>query len=116
MPECKYRLCKNTFQPGGRSKKKKYCCTNHRDKERYRLRMDQQFIARNGVSKKEHQDARKKAILNCDDYMDCLNIAYRADANMNCHNCNKATTIDAWQHEPGVLINNDPYDYSMHIA
>jgi len=106
MPECKYRLCHVIFEPGGRSKKKEYCCDKHRHKERYRLKMDQQFITRECVTEKECQAAREQAILNCADYLGCLDIVYRDDGNMNCHNCSKPTTIDAWKHEPGVLICN----------
>ena len=110
MPECKYRLCHVIFEPGGKGNKKKYYCTQHRDNERYRLRMDKQFLAINGVSKEECQAAREQAILNCADYLGCLNIAYRVDGDMNCHNCSKPTTTDAWKHEPGVLI-YDGVDY-----
>ena len=102
MPECKYRLCHVKFEPSGRGKKKKYCCTQHRDKERYRLRKDKQFLAKNYVSNKDYQAARDYAALNCLLYTKCL-----FGLRMSCFGCDyKEFKKDAWKHEPGVLIYN----------
>ena len=111
MPECKYRLCHVIFESSGRGKKKKYCCTQHRDKERYRLKMDQQFLARKGVSHEEHQMAREYAALNCLHYTKCL-----FGLRMSCFGCDYTEfQKDAWKHEPGVLICNET-DFTDHIA
>ena len=118
MPECKYRLCENTFELRRRGKKKEYCCVKHRKAEG-RLKyaeIGSMEDFKNRVSAKQKQAARERAILNCADYIGCLNIAYRADGDMDCHNCDKPTATDAWKLEPGVLINNDFYDFANHIA
>ena len=116
MPECKHRFCDVVFEPGGRSKKKEYCCTKHRDKERYLLRIGQQFIVRNGISEKEHQAAREFAIMNCLKYRDCLDAAYMDDNDMGCAGCGESDMVyGAWKKEPGMLYCED-YDFTDHIA
>ena len=114
MPECKYRLCKNTFEPGGRSKKKEYCCHKHGKAER-RLRGIEVGAAidyKNRVPNELKQAARVYASLHCLNYTKCLFVV-----RMNCLGCDKAEyQVDVWKLEPGVLINNEPYDFANHIA
>ena len=113
MPECKYRSCDVTFEitANHRGVKKEYCCQKHGDKERYLLKKDQQFIVSEGVSGKEHQEAREYASLNCLHYTKCL-----FGVRMKCWGCDYTEfQKDAWKHEPGVLICNET-DFTDHIA
>jgi len=115
MPECKYRLCANTFKlnPRQRGQKKEYCCPQHGKAERrlngLELRAAKDY--KNRVPAERKQAARINASINCLNYTKCL-----FGVRMNCLDCDKAEfQADAFRHEPGVLVHDNSGEYSVRV-
>lgn len=102
---CDLEGCENEFRARGL---KRHCCIEHKIHAQW-IREGKKQLKQRRKAKELNEKARIFAALNCIHYTKCI-----CSVQVNCYNCQQSEMIqDAWQHEPGVLYNQQSDYHSV---
>ena len=105
--KCDVQFDETEIHPGH---SRKYCCNKHRQAASWERHDEKVFQERLDLRKKR-EAARIYAAINCVNYTDCI-----CSVKVVCLDCDKADIkLNAYQHEPGVLVHDQDEEHGLNI-